>query len=99
MLIDSESNSRLAETVAIFFGRAQPKVVKADGIIERLAANATYTMYASENYINSGWIQPEGQALEGLMNINSFSMKFEKTGTYDYICLSHRWMTGKVIVR
>jgi plastocyanin len=82
-----------------FSGALEPKVIKADGTIERLAANATYTMNGSENYLNSGWIWPEGQALEGLMNINSFSVKFEKAGTYDYICLLHPWMVGKVIVR
>jgi len=82
-----------------FSGALEPKVVNTNGTVERLAANATYTMTGSENYINSGWLWPEGQALEGLMNINNFSVKFETPGTYDYLCLLHPWMVGKVIVK
>jgi Copper binding proteins, plastocyanin/azurin family len=29
---------------------------------------------------------------------NTFSVKFEKQGTYDYLCILHPWMTGTVVV-
>jgi plastocyanin len=82
-----------------FGGSIEPKVVKADGTISQLAVNSTYSMDGTEQYINSGWIWPAGQTPEGLLNISSISIKFEKAGTYDYLCLLHPWMSGKVIVR
>jgi plastocyanin len=35
----------------------------------------------------------------GVMNINSFTINFQKPGTYEYLCLLHPWMTGKVVVK
>lgn len=82
-----------------FGGSIEPKVVKADATIKPLDTNSTYSMEGTEKYINSGWIWPAGQTPEGLQNITSFSIKFERPGTYDYLCLLHPWMSGKVIVR
>jgi hypothetical protein len=76
-----------------------PTVINASGNITHLALNANYTMDGTEKYVNSGWIWPQGQVPPGLPPINSFSVKFTKAGTYDYMCEVHPWMTGDVIVK
>ncbi|GFN41351.1 MAG: hypothetical protein YK1312THETA_1010001 [Marine Group I thaumarchaeote] len=37
---------------------------------------------------DSGYLDPN----------ESFSIKFEESGTFDYFCTLHPWMKGKVIV-
>jgi plastocyanin len=61
--------------------------------------NVNYTMTGDELFVNSGALWPEGQIPPGAPPITSFSIKFEKAGTYDYLCLLHPWMTGRVIVQ
>jgi len=34
-----------------------------------------------------------------LMTGDSFEHKFSNIGTYDYYCMLHTWMTGKIIVK
>lgn len=68
------------------------------GIVTNLPPNANYTMTGNEGFVNSGWIWPAGQTPPGLQEISSFSVKFEKAGTYPYMCLIHPWMAGIVTV-
>ncbi len=75
-----------------------PAAIAEDGSASYLAPNANYTMNGSEQYINSGFIWPEGMTPEGLAEIGTFTVKFEEAGTYDYICVLHPWMTGRVVV-
>jgi plastocyanin len=75
-----------------------PTVVKADGSVEYLQPNSTYTVDGTEKYINSGFTWPADQVPPGFPPINTFSLKFENVGTYDYICALHPWMTGQVVV-
>lgn len=63
-----------------------------------LEINQNYTMTGTEKFVNSGWIWPEGLAPPGVPPISSFTITFEKPGTYDYICVIHPWMTGIVTV-
>jgi plastocyanin len=35
---------------------------------------------------------------QGLAEIDTFAVKFNEAGTYDYICALHPWMTGRVVV-
>jgi plastocyanin len=65
---------------------------------EYLAINSNYTMTGNEDYVNSGWLWPDGQTPPGLPEIETFSVKFEEPGTYQYLCLIHPWMTGTVTV-
>lgn len=78
--------------------RSTLPVAMTDGITEYLALNSNYTMTGDEDYVNSGWLWPDGLTPEGLPEIESFSVKFEEQGTYDYLCLIHPWMTGTVTV-
>src|SRR5215212_759193 len=61
--------------------------------------NANYTMSGTEDYINSGWLLPKGQENVYPGSGNTFAMTFQKAGTYDYLCLVHPYMTGRVIVK
>jgi plastocyanin len=63
-----------------------------------LEINQNYTMTGTEKFVNSGWIWPEGLAPPGVPPISSFTITFEKPGTYDCICVIHPWMTGIVTV-
>jgi plastocyanin len=75
-----------------------PVVIDEDGGVSYLAPNGNYTMSGSEQYINSGFVWPEGMTPEGLAEIDTFTVRFEQAGTYDYICILHPWMTGRVVV-
>jgi plastocyanin len=56
-------------------------------------------MDGSESYVNSGYIWPEGKAPPGTPPISTFTITFEKAGTYGYLCVLHPWMTGTVAVK
>jgi plastocyanin len=60
--------------------------------------NANYSMSGTEDYINSGWLLPKGQENVYPGSGNTFTMTFQKAGTYDYLCIIHPYMTGRVIV-
>ena len=76
-----------------------PTIIDKDGNVTHLPPNANYTMTADERFINSGWMWPQGLSPPGLPPITSFTVKFDKPGTYNYICLIHPWMAGQVIVQ
>jgi plastocyanin len=51
---------------------------------------------ATSGTIKSG---PDGKFDTGLLAADSkFSQKFDKAGKYDYFCIVHPWMKGKIIV-
>ena len=60
--------------------------------------NANYSMSGTEDYINSGWLLPKGQENAYPGSGNTFTMTFQKAGTYDYLCIIHPYMTARVIV-
>lgn len=87
------------QTVAVIANaRAYSPVAITNGEAQYLPPNANYTMTGDESYVNSGLIWPEGQVPPGLPEITSFSVKFEKAGTYDYLCILHPWMAGRITV-
>lgn len=75
-----------------------PTIIDADGNVTYLPPNGNYTVTGTEQYVNSGLIWPQGQAPPGVPQIESFSLTFTTEGSYDYICILHPWMTGKVDV-
>jgi plastocyanin len=66
--------------------------------ITYMQPNANYNYTGDESYVNSGWMWPEGQAPPGAPPISSFTLTFEKAGTYNYICIIHPWMAGTIKV-
>ncbi|HKG70868.1 MAG TPA: plastocyanin/azurin family copper-binding protein [Nitrososphaeraceae archaeon] len=61
--------------------------------------NTNYSMSGTEDYVNSGWLLPKGQENVYPGSGNTFTMTFQKAGTYDYLCIIHPYMTGRVIVK
>jgi plastocyanin len=50
--------------------------------------NATYELKGTEKFVNSGTILPKGDENDIPGSGNSFSVKFDKAGTYDYTASS-----------
>lgn len=84
--------------IAINARTFNPTVIDSQGEVQFMNPDANYSMTGDEKYVNSGWFLPTG--LEGLYpgSGNTFSVTFEKPGTYEYLCIIHPWMTGSVLV-
>lgn len=76
-----------------------PAVIDSAGNVEFMSPNANYTMDGTEKYVNSGWFLPKGMEQEYPGAGNTFTVTFEKPGTYNYLCILHPWMTGSITVR
>ena len=77
-----------------------PTVIDSQGNVKHFAPPiSSYTMMGTEKYVNSGWLLPKGQQQDYPGSSTSFTVTFQKTGTYKYICGIHPWMTGSVIVK
>ena len=77
-----------------------PTVIDPQGTVKHFAPpNAAYTMNGSEKYVNSGWLVPKGQEQLYPGSSTSFTVTFQKAGTYHYICQLHPWMVGSVLVK
>ncbi|MDP9289544.1 MAG: cupredoxin domain-containing protein [Thermoproteota archaeon] len=84
-------------TVILVNGRVfNPTLIDSSSNVKLSAPNANVTISGNEQYVNSGWLLPKGNLPPGTSN--TFSVTFEKAGTYDYLCILHPWMKGKVIV-
>ncbi|MFL6405974.1 MAG: hypothetical protein ACJ71F_02740 [Nitrososphaeraceae archaeon] len=77
-----------------------PTIIDSQGSVKQFAPpNAAYTMDGSEKYVNSGWLVPKGQEQVFPGASTSFTVTFQKAGTYHYIYQLHPWMAGSVIVK
>jgi plastocyanin len=77
-----------------------PTVIDSQGSVKQFAPpSASYTMTGNEKYVNSGWLVPKGQEQLYPGASNTFTIKFQKAGTYHYICQVHPWMSGSVVVK
>jgi plastocyanin len=77
-----------------------PTIIDSQGNVKHFAPpNAAYTMDGTEKYVNSGWLVPKGQEQFYPGSSTSFTVTFQKAGTYSYICQIHPWMTGSVLVK
>jgi len=74
-------------------------VIDSFGNVESMNPNANYTIVGTEKYVNSGWFLPKGLEEQYPGSGNTFTVNFEKPGTYNYICILHPWMTGSIIVK
>jgi plastocyanin len=63
-----------------------PTVIDSQGNVKMFAPSAKYTFSGNEKYVNSGWILPKGQEQLYPGSGNTFTVTFQKPGTYDYIC-------------
>jgi plastocyanin len=77
-----------------------PTVIDSQGNVKQFAPpSASYTMTGNEKYVNSGWLVPKGQEQAFPGASTSFTITFQKAGTYSYICQIHPWMRGSVVVK
>ena len=76
-----------------------PTVINSQGTVKHFAPNAAYTMDGTEKYVNSGWLLPKGEEQEFRGSGNTFTVTFQKAGTFMYACTLHPWMQGVVVVK
>jgi plastocyanin len=76
-----------------------PAIKDAAGNAKTFPAKANFTITGNEQYINSGLLFPKGAEHRIPGSSNTFTAKFQKTGTYGYICILHPWMAGIVVVQ
>lgn len=76
-----------------------PVVIDSNGSANFMNPNANYTMTGTEKYVNSGWFLPQGFEQEFPGAGNTFTVTFEKSGIYPYLCILHPWMVGSVNVQ
>ena len=77
-----------------------PTVIDSQGNVKHFAPpTSSHTMMGTEKYVNSGWLLPKGQQQDYPGSSTSFTVTFQKAGTYNYICGIHPWMTGSVVVK
>ncbi|MFL6326848.1 MAG: plastocyanin/azurin family copper-binding protein, partial [Nitrososphaeraceae archaeon] len=94
--VPSQNNVVIAVNARSFV----PTVIDSQGSVMHFAPpNAAYTMDGTEKYVNSGWLVPKGQEQFYPGSSTSFTVTFQKAGTYSYICQIHPWMTGSVLVK
>ena len=76
-----------------------PTVIDSQGNVKHFPPpNANYSMIGSEKYVNSGWLLPKPTTLYPNPS-NTFTVTFQKAGTYSYLCEIHPWMAGVVTVK
>ena len=76
-----------------------PAWIDSTGNAKVLGPNGNFTMTGNEQYVNSGWLLPKGQQQQYPGSSNTFTVSFQKTGTYNYFCDIHPWMAGVVTVK
>jgi plastocyanin len=76
-----------------------PVVIDSQSNANYMTQNANYTFTGTEKYVNSGWLLPKGQEQIFPGSGNTFTVTFDKAGTYNYICAIHPYMTGSVVVK
>lgn len=75
-----------------------PTLIDSSGNANVLGPNGNFTITGNEQYVNSGWLLPKATTLYPDSS-NTFTVTFQKAGTYNYLCEIHPWMAGTVIVK
>ena len=97
---DNKNNKNATNTLIGINARVyNPVVIDSSDTVKFMNPNESYNMSGTEKYVNSGWFLPKGQEQEFPGSGNTFTVTFEKPGTYDYICIIHPWMAGSIVVR
>lgn len=99
LLLPSDNKTGMNTIIAVNARNFNPTAIDSEGVVSFMKLNSNYSMKGTEKYVNSGWILPKGLEQQYPGSGNTFTVTFEKPGTYDYICVIHPWMTGSVRVR
>lgn len=76
---------------------SNPTVIDSTGNVKHLGHNAAYSVKGNEKLVNSGLVFPKGMGPPN--GSTSFTLTFEKAGTYNYYCILHPWQKGKVVIQ
>lgn len=96
-----EKTSNGTRIVMMLNARAlTPTVIAADNKVMELKQNSVYALNGSEKFVNSGPLL----SLDKEQNFDysfssSFTVVFNKPGFFEYSCLFHPWMIGKLLVK
>jgi len=99
VLLPDETGSGMNTIIAINSRTYEPVTIDSNDSVKFMNPNANYSMTGTEKYVNSGWSLPPGQEQAYPGSGNSFTVTFERSGTYYYLCLLHPWMTGSVVAK
>jgi len=97
VILPNPQNPSMTMILASNARASNPVVLDSAGNVTHLKPDATYTVKGTEKYINSGLLFPKGKGPPN--GITSFTLTFEKAGVYNYYCILHPWMKGKVVVK
>ncbi len=77
-----------------------PTIITSDDKVINLNKDPVYDFEGSEKYINSGPLLSldKEQSFDYFFN-SSFTIVFNKPGLFEYSCLFHPWMVGKILVK
>jgi len=92
------TNRGISNITALNTRAFNPTIIDSYRDITYLISNSSYTMNGTEKFLNSGTILPDGITKSLYPQIHDFTVTFMKSGTYEYFCLYHPWMTGRVVV-
>jgi plastocyanin len=76
---------------------SNPVVIASAGNVTHLSHNAAYSVKGNEKLVNSGLLFPKGMGPPN--GSTTFTLTFERAGTYNYYCILHPWQKGKVVVQ
>jgi len=76
-----------------------PALIDTGGNTKTFPPNGNLTLTGNEQYVNSGWLVPNGGEKLFPGSSHTFTATFEKPGSYSYTCTLHPWMVGKVLVK
>lgn len=89
-----EKRAIIASNARVFY----PFAVDSTGNATNLGPNGNYIFDGTEKYVNSGWLLPKAFVEQIPGSSETFTVKFEKSGTFQYVCVFHPWMAGKITV-
>ena len=76
-----------------------PVVIDSANNVKTLRPNATYVLNGNEK-VRQLRLYTSKRTRQGLSWISSaFTVTFQNSGTYKYICIIHPWMTGEIVLR
>jgi plastocyanin len=99
ILLPGDNKTGMNTIIAVNARIFNPATIDSQGAVSYLSLNSNYSMTGTEKYVNSGWILPVGLEQQYPGSGNTFTVTFERPGTYDYLCVIHPWMVGIVRVR
>ena len=97
VILPNRQNPSMTTILASNSIASSATVIDSAGNVKHLGSNAAYSIKGDEKLVNSGMLFPKGMGPPN--GSTTFTLTFEKAGTYDYYCILHPWQKGKVVVQ